>query len=121
MAGAPILNQVVLIVAKVTTHLGSATQVSSCPFILYDELDFLLEIPILTLLAFNFLFLLWVIIVSQRFVVRDIYCNLTFIPFSPFQIVVSKLNQQTVRLDHERRHFKAAKVCSIFIRIYVNG
>ena len=26
-AGAPILNQLVLIVAKVTTHLGSATQV----------------------------------------------------------------------------------------------
>ena len=88
-------------------------QVSSCPFILYDELDFLLEIPILTLLAFNFLFLLWVIIVSSIYATLDI-----LIVTLPFQIVVSKLNQQTVRLDHERRHFKAAKVCSIFIDIY---
>ena len=92
-----------------------APQVSSCPFILYDELDFLLEIPILTLLAFNFLFLLWVIIVSSIYATLDIL--IVTLP-SPFQIVVSKLNQQTVRLDHERRHFKAAKVCSIFIDIY---
>ena len=94
-----------------------APQVSSCPFILYDELDFLLEIPILTLLAFNFLFLLWVIIVSSIYAM-SLEILIVTLP-SPFQIVVSKLNQQTVRLDHERRHFKAAKVCSIFyIDIY---
>ena len=71
-----------------------APQVSSCPFILYDELDFLLEIPILTLLAFNFLFLLWVIIVSSIYVVRDLDCHLTF-PFSDRRLKTEPADSET--------------------------
>ena len=36
-----------------------------CPFLFHDEAKIVLEVPILTLLAFNFLFLIWVVIVSR--------------------------------------------------------
>lgn len=84
--GAPIANAMLLIMVKLLKHFTSDLTSSSCPFFIYSELDIVMEIPILTLLTSNFLFLIWVII-----------------------IVVSKLNQQTIRLDHEKRHFKAAK------------
>lgn len=78
--GAPLISKVVWIILRL-----SSLSDQHCPFLDIVKWDVVLEAPILTLLVINFLFLTWVVI-----------------------IVVSKLNQQAV-LDHEKRHFKAAK------------
>ena len=54
-----------LIMVKLLKHFTSDLTSSSCPFFIYSELDIVMEIPILTLLTSNFLFLIWVIIVRK--------------------------------------------------------
>ena len=72
----------------------------SCPFFEKTELDYVYEVPSCFILICNTFFLIWIIMVSLIFLyIQD---NL------PIQIVLAKLRQQTV-LDHDRRHFKAAK------------
>ena len=65
-----------------------------------------LQVPMLIILVFNTLFLIWVILV--RFPQSRFF--LAFTLFS-IQIVILKLRQKAVTAaDHDRRHWKAAKV-----------
>ena len=102
----PSLNKLVWVAAQLIyqNYQTEGTSIDSCPLVQDRQTDVILEIPVLVLLVLNFLFLIWVIIVSV------IKCSSSLIVFLLFlKIVVAKLNQQTV-LDHEKRHFKAAKV-----------
>ena len=54
-----------LIMVKLLKHFTSDLTSSSCAVSIYSELDIVMEIPILTLLTSNFLFLIWVIIVRK--------------------------------------------------------
>jgi hypothetical protein len=66
--------------------------VMSCPFLAESETDlYVYKIPVLCLLIINTFFLIWIMV-----------------------IVVSKLHSRTA-MDHDRRHYKAAKALVIVI------
>ena len=112
--GMPSLNKVVWVVAQLLhqKYNTDGASMESCPLVQDRETDVILEIPILVLLVLNFLFLIWVIIV------RLICSGWLSVKWFSIQIVVAKLNQRTV-LDHEKRHFKAAKVHKYLLE-YIN-
>ena len=91
------------------------------------KLTIVLQVPMLVILVFNTLFLIWVILVrSSRLLWPWILCQqvstslillklfstkIIIFTFFSTQIVILKLRQKAVTaVDHDRRHWKAAKV-----------
>ena len=93
----------VWVVLRLCYHTNNKSNIimKSCPFFDKTELDYVYEVPSCIILICNSFFLIWIIMVSL--ICMYIHANLTI------NIVVAKLRQQTV-LDHDHRHFKAAKV-----------
>ena len=64
--GMPSLNKLVWVAAQLIyqNYQTEGTSIDSCPLVQDRQTDVILEIPVLVLLVLNFLFLIWVIIVS---------------------------------------------------------
>jgi len=90
--GGPIVNIAIWVGLRVLSYEpnGKNDIIKDCPFIEKKELDFFIfEIPIVFILICNSFFLIWIMV-----------------------IVVSKLRQNTA-MDHDRKHWKAAKALII--------
>ena len=76
-----------------------------------QETDFYAyKLPVFILLVANSFFLVWIMVVNHTIM----FTNNFALIFINFQIVISKLKSQTA-LDHDRRHYKAAKALFIVI------
>merc|ERR1719320_2403038 len=91
--GIPAINILVWMLLRMVQHFSTSsatsstttTSIHSCPFFAKSDLDYVYEVPSCIILICNIFFLIWIILV-----------------------VMSKLRQQAV-LEHDRRHYKAAK------------
>lgn len=96
--GGPILNLAIWVAARLYMHDPDPDNpddlLSNCPFFQQSKIDvYIFEIPLFAILLFNTFFLIWIMV-----------------------IVVSKLREKTV-MDHDRKHWKAAKALIIVMPI----
>jgi len=90
--GGPIFNMAIWVGLRIFTYNSNNSEdvIKNCPFFEKNEVDFFIcEIPIFFILICNTFFLIWIMV-----------------------IVVSKLRQKTV-MDHDKKHWKAAKALII--------
>ena len=89
------------------------SSVLACPFLEESSTDFYAyKMPVFILLIANSFFLVWIMVVSW-----DIIRHLFLLYDIEFQIVVSKLRARTA-MDHDRRHYKAAKALVVVIPLF---
>ena len=90
---------------RISNHDPKQSSVN-CPFFERTPIDFyFFEIPTIFLLICNIFFLLWITVVSRP---TQITACTSRAVIAYMQIVVSKLRERTA-MDHDRKHWKAAK------------